>query len=57
MDFYCPEKDCPSAGVEPYVLRLPDEVYMDERNLATVFCPHCGKSLLPRKGKSEATAA
>jgi hypothetical protein len=45
MDFYCPEKGCPAAGVAPYVLRLPDEACMDERNLAAVFCPHCGKTL------------
>jgi len=53
MDFYCPEKNCPSSGIEPYVLRLPDEVYMDERNLATVFCPHCGKSLVQKRTDSE----
>jgi hypothetical protein len=46
MDFYCPEEKCPSTGRDRYVLSLPDEACMDERNLATVFCPHCGKSLV-----------
>ena len=53
MDFYCPEKNCPSSGIERYVLRLPDEAYMDEQNLATVFCPHCGRTLVRKKTDSE----
>ena len=53
MDFYCPEKNCPSSGIQTYVLRLPDEAYMDEQNLATVFCPHCGRTLVRKKTDSE----
>ena len=54
MDFYCAEENCPATGVAPYVLRLPDEACMDEQNFATVFCPHCGRSLRKKKGGSAA---
>ncbi|MGD8367173.1 MAG: hypothetical protein PVG78_06015 [Desulfobacterales bacterium] len=49
MDFYCPEKKCPSTGRDRFVLSLPDEACMDERNMADVFCPHCGNSLVRKE--------
>lgn len=53
MDFYCPEKGCSAPSDEP-VLRLPDEACMDERNLAAVFCPRCGQTLVPKRSGSNA---
>ena len=45
MEFYCPEKDCKAKSDKPYYVNLPPEKYMDENNMADMFCPHCGKTL------------
>lgn len=45
MDFSCPEEECNYDGAGPYVLKLPKEACMDEHNVATPFCPHCGQAL------------
>ena len=46
MEFSCPEKECQYEGVGPYVLSIPQEACVDEQNVATPFCPHCGGSLV-----------
>ena len=54
-----------SADAKPFVWEIDDEAVMDKNNMATVFCPHCNRSLIsvsppekdnPRKkaGKNQA---
>ena len=45
MEFSCPEEECNYNGVGPYVLNIPREACVDEHNIATPFCPHCGQAL------------
>jgi hypothetical protein len=45
MEFSCPEKECVYEGLRPYVLNIPQEACVDEQNVATPFCPHCGQKL------------
>jgi hypothetical protein len=45
MEFSCPEKECGFDGVGPYVLNIPQEACVDEQNIATPFCPHCGNTM------------
>ena len=46
MHFYCPEKDCSFKGPGSYEVCLPTEAFVDEHNLADLFCPHCRKPLV-----------
>ena len=46
MEFSCPEESCNYDGLGPYVLNIPQEACVDEHNLATPFCPHCGQALI-----------
>jgi len=43
--FYCNSESCPHADKGPFVLQLATEVVMDGNNLATIFCPRCGKPM------------
>ena len=43
--FYCNSETCASAGDGPSVLELAEGAVMDGNNLATIFCPRCGKSM------------
>ena len=45
MEFSCPEKECNFDGNGPYVLNIPQEACVDEHNIATPFCPHCGQTM------------
>ena len=45
--FYCNSEDCTHADNGPFVLELPQEAVMDGNNLATIFCPRCGKPMRP----------
>lgn len=46
MEFSCTEEACNYDGVGPYVLSIPQEACVDEHNIATPFCPHCGRALI-----------
>ena len=46
MDFSCAEEECNYDGAGPYVLNIPREACVDEHNIATPFCPHCGQALI-----------
>ncbi len=46
MEFSCLVEGCNYDGVRPYVLNIPQEACVDEHNIATPFCPHCGKALI-----------
>ena len=52
MKFLCPEQECEYDGTGVYELTIPQEVCVDEQNIATPFCPHCGKTLV----RSESSA-
>lgn len=43
--FYCQSKACGSVGNGPFFIDLPGEAVMDKNNLATIFCPKCGKEM------------
>ena len=34
-----------SADAKPFTWEIEDEAVMDVNNMATVFCPHCNRSL------------
>lgn len=43
--FYCNSEACTHADKGPFVLELATEAVMDGNNLATIFCPRCGKPM------------
>ncbi|BBO84769.1 hypothetical protein DSCO28_53350 [Desulfosarcina ovata subsp. sediminis] len=43
--FYCNSDHCTDADKGPFVFELPQEAVMDGNNLATIFCPRCGKPM------------
>ena len=45
--FYCNSENCTHADKGPFVLELAAEAVMDGNNLATIFCPRCGKPMKP----------
>ncbi len=45
--FFCHNGACGSVENGPFFIDLPNEAIMDSQNLATVFCPKCGKEMKP----------
>jgi len=43
--FYCNSENCTHGDKGPFVLELAQEAVMDGNNMATIFCPRCGKSM------------
>jgi hypothetical protein len=43
--FYCNNERCHHADKGPFVLELSQEAVMDGNNMATIFCPKCGKEM------------
>ena len=43
--FYCNNDTCIHGDKGPFVLELAQEAVMDGNNLATIFCPKCGKPM------------
>ena len=43
--FYCHNETCGGSGEDPFFIDLPGEAIMDKNNLATIFCPKCGKEM------------
>lgn len=43
--FYCNSEACTHADKGPFVLELAQEAVMDGNNMATIFCPRCGKPM------------
>jgi len=56
MDFSCAEEECNYDGAGPYVLNIPREACVDEHNIATPFCPHCGQALIKMDIETEPIA-
>ena len=55
--FYCNSEDCIHADKGPFVLELGQEAVMDGNNLATIFCPKCGRPMKPLPSDPEKTAS
>ena len=45
--FYCNSESCTHGDKGPFVLELAQEAVLDGNNMATIFCPRCGKSMKP----------
>jgi NADH pyrophosphatase NudC (nudix superfamily) len=45
--FYCHNDACSSHDQGLFFIDLPCEAIMDNNNLATIFCPKCGKEMRP----------
>ncbi len=43
--FYCNSEICTHADKGPFVLELAQEAVLDGNNMATIFCPRCGKPM------------
>lgn len=43
--FYCHSDRCRSNGNDLFFIDLPEEAIMDKNNIATIFCPKCGKTM------------
>jgi hypothetical protein len=41
----CENKRCSYQADQAYELAVPSESIMDEKNIATFFCPHCSQEL------------
>lgn len=47
----CESRSC-SYENRPYVLEIRSEAAMDERNMATMFCPYCKQALARKEIKT-----
>ncbi|MGA6925567.1 MAG: hypothetical protein WBY88_07795 [Desulfosarcina sp.] len=52
--FYCNSDLCTHPDRGPFILELAQEAVMDGNNIATIFCPRCGKPmrLLPTESQN-----
>lgn len=41
ITYHCPNKNCAGVDGKPYSQAFVSESYMDEKNIASVFCPRC----------------
>ena len=55
--FYCHNKTCGSQSKGPFFIDLPSEAIMDNNNLATIFCPKCGKEMKTFDKQAETVAS
>jgi len=45
VKYTCDNKRCRYRKERAYELIVPPESIMDDKNIATFFCPHCGQKL------------
>jgi len=45
VKYICANKRCRYQSDHPYELVVSTESIMDEKNIATFFCPHCNEKL------------
>ena len=38
------DEKCPAA-IKPFIIEIEEEAVMDVNNIATVFCPHCNRTM------------
>ena len=43
--YYCHNETCIGSNDKPFFIDLPEEAIMDKNNIATIFCPKCGKEM------------
>lgn len=43
--FYCHSEACSGKRDDLFFIDLPEEAIMDKNNIATIFCPKCGKEM------------
>ena len=53
--FYCHSEGCSSSDNKMFFIDLPGEAIMDKNNMATIFCPKCGKEMKPFPRGSKAS--
>jgi len=46
IEYQCPNTQCHCEAAHPYEVQLRSEAVMDEKNVATLFCPHCQDRLV-----------
>ena len=56
MDYFCEKSTCPFEGEKPYVLSIPTEACVDQHNIATLFCPHCGGKLTVKEAHEDVSS-
>jgi hypothetical protein len=45
VTYVCKNKRCSYQADQSFELTVPSESIMDEKNVATFFCPHCSQEL------------
>ena len=45
VKYICKNKGCRDSAGRTYELSVPAESIMDDKNIATFFCPHCNEKL------------
>ena len=55
--FFCNSNACTQSGKGPFILELAQEAVMDGNNLATIFCPRCGKEMKPLPGDTDSAVS
>ena len=46
IKFRCENENCQSPEAQPYVKILEVDAIMDEKNMATLYCPYCKQALV-----------
>lgn len=46
ITYYCPNKVCIGDDGKPYSQVFASESYMDDKNIATMFCPRCQQRMV-----------
>jgi aspartate carbamoyltransferase regulatory subunit len=46
--YTCENRQCRSVETTPYLKTLQMDAVMDEKNIATMFCPYCERSLVQK---------
>jgi hypothetical protein len=46
ITYYCPNNGCKGDDGKPYTQAFVSESYMDDKNIATMFCPRCHQRMV-----------
>lgn len=46
--YTCRNKNCSYPGKSNFEMTIDEETVMDDKNMATVFCPFCKKEMKPK---------
>lgn len=53
--FFCHNDACSKGQDRLFFIDLPGEAIMDKNNIATIFCPKCGKEMTPLHQEPDTT--